>query len=277
MCRWLAYSGSPLLLERMLLEPEHSLIDQSLNARLGAHATNGDGFGVGWYGEGQMPALYRTTRPAWNDPNLAELSRQIRSEMVFAHVRASTGTAVQQTNCHPFRYGKWLWMHNGAISDFQKVKRELVLAVAPDLYPEIEGSTDSELFFYLALTFGLERNPPAAVARAVGFIEQVGQGHAIAHPLQMTVAVGDGRALWAFRYASSGRSRTLFYSSDPATLRWRYPQNPIFREIDDRTKLVVSEPLGSTRGVWNELPNAHSCTVRNGGIEISAFKPAASI
>ena len=94
---------------------------------------------------------------------------------MFAHIRASTGSAVQQTNCHPFRHGQWLWMHNGSIADFSSVKRDLTLAVEPGLFPEIEGSTDSELFFYLALTFGLEQDPPAAVARAVGLIEETGQ------------------------------------------------------------------------------------------------------
>ena len=63
-------------------------------------------------------------------------------------------------------------MHNGSIADFSSVKRDLTLAVEPGLFPEIEGSTDSELFFYLALTFGLEQDPPAAVSRAVGLIEE---------------------------------------------------------------------------------------------------------
>ncbi|HEU4499350.1 MAG TPA: class II glutamine amidotransferase, partial [Sphingomicrobium sp.] len=145
MCRWLAYSGSPLLLESILYEPQHSLIDQSLHARLGPHTTNGDGFGIGWYGEGDVPALYKCVDPVWNDRNLQELSRQIRSRLIFAHIRASTGTPVQQTNCHPFRHDKWLWMHNGQIAGFQAVKRELVMGVDPALYPSIEGSSDTEI------------------------------------------------------------------------------------------------------------------------------------
>ena len=142
MCRWLAYSGSPLLLEELLYKPQHSLIDQSLHATLGPHTTNGDGFGVGWYAEGEAPALYKGTDPAWNDRNLRELSQHIRSGLIFAHVRASTGTPIQQSNCHPFRHGKWLWMHNGQIAEFPKLKRELVMAVDPSLYPHIEGSAD---------------------------------------------------------------------------------------------------------------------------------------
>src|SRR5678815_3315727 len=128
MCRWLAYSGSPLSMEDLLYKPKHSLIDQSLHARLGPHATNGDGFGIGWYGEGDEPALYKGVDPIWNDQNLREIARQVRSGLMFAHIRASTGTPVQHSNCHPFRYGKWLWMHNGQIASFQDIKRELVLA-----------------------------------------------------------------------------------------------------------------------------------------------------
>ena len=173
MCRWMAYSGSPLLLEDLLYRPKHSLIDQSLHSRLGAGTTNGDGFGLGWYGLGDEPALFHSVEPAWNDRNLRELSRQITSGLVFAHVRASSGGAIQQTNCHPFRHENWLWMHNGLINGFGVLKRDLVLHIDPDLYPNIEGSTDSEVFFYLALTLGLRDDPPAAMARAVGPSEAV--------------------------------------------------------------------------------------------------------
>ncbi len=127
-CRWLAYSGTPIALEQLLLERDRSLIDQSLHARLGATTTNGDGFGVGWYEPGAPPRLYRSTHPAWNDRNLRELAAGISSPLFFAHIRASTGTAIQETNTHPFRYGNRLWMHNGLIREFAHLKRDLVLA-----------------------------------------------------------------------------------------------------------------------------------------------------
>src|SRR5215471_13356705 len=183
MCRWLAYYGSPVLIEDLLYRPQHSLIVQSLHSQLGAEETNGDGFGIGWYGVGDTPGTFHSVEPAWNDRNLRELSAHISSPLVFAHIRASSGTPVQQTNCHPFRHGRWLWMHNGALRDFQEVKRDLVLAVDPSLYPAIEGSTDSEVFFFLALTLGLEDDPPAAVERAVGLIEDTGRKHGVEHPI----------------------------------------------------------------------------------------------
>ncbi|MGY1604763.1 class II glutamine amidotransferase [Geodermatophilus sp. SYSU D00815] len=274
MCRWIAYTGSPVLIEDLLYTPENSLIVQSLRARLGVEPTNGDGFGVGWYDERETPGLFRSTEPAWNDRNLREVAGHIRSPMVLAHVRASTGTAVQLTNCHPFRYGRRLWMHNGAIARFAAVKRELALAVAPELYPHIEGSTDSELFFHLALTFGLEQDPPTAVARAVGLIEEAGRRHGEPFPLQMTVATTDGETLWAFRYSSEGRSRSLFHSTAVATLREQYPDNPVLHRLSDDARMVVSEPLGNLRGVWREVPESTCVVIRHGEEELLPFAPA---
>ena len=273
MCRWLAYSGSPLLLEELLLKPDHSLIDQSLHSRLGATTTNGDGFGIGWYGAEDTPGVFHSIEPAWNDHNLRELAEHLTSPLVFAHIRASTGSAIQQTNCHPFRYGRWLWMHNGLIREFNSVKRDLAFAVDPSLYPLIEGSTDSELFFYLALSLGLENDPPSAVERAVGFIEATGHAHGVEHPIQMTVATTDGASLWAFRYSSERTSRSLFYSTDVETLRAQYPDHPVLHSLSDETRLVVSEPLGDLAGAWNEVPESTCGIVHQGQDELRPFVP----
>jgi glutamine amidotransferase len=273
MCRWLAYSGSPVLLEELLYKPKHSLIDQSLHSTMGAETTNGDGFGVGWYGVGETPGTFHSIEPAWNDRNLRELSGHLSSGLVFAHIRASSGSPVQQTNCHPFRYGKWLWMHNGLIADFHLVKRELVLAIGPEWYPLIEGSTDSEAFFHLALTMGLEDDPPGAVERAVGFIEHVGRSAGIQHPIQMTVATTNGESLWAFRYSSEGKSRSLFYSTRVDTLREQHPEVEILHEVSDESRLVVSEPLGDLKGAWNEVPESHYGVVQAGQDELHPFTP----
>jgi len=273
MCRWLAYSGTPVLLEELLYNRKHSLIDQSLHSRLGAETTNGDGFGVGWYGESETPAIFKSVEPAWNDRNLRELAGHVRSGLVFAHIRASSGTPVQQTNCHPFRYGRWLWMHNGAIAQFHDVKRELMLEIDPTLYPHVEGSTDSEAFFFLALTLGLEDDPPAAVARAVGLIERVGRDRGIEHPIQMTVATSDGVRLWGFRYSSEGKSRSLFYSTLVSTLREVYPDLAVLQELSDESRLVVSEPLGDLPGAWNEVPESSYGVIQAGQDEMHPFTP----
>ena len=275
MCRWLAYSGSPVRLDELLYKPVNSLVMQSKHSRLGVETTNGDGFGVGWYGTEPIPGLFHSTEPAWHDRNLRELAAQASAGRVFAHIRATTGTAIQQTNCHPFRHGRWLWMHNGVLGDFAKVKRDLAMAVEPSLYPEIEGSTDSEMFFYLALTFGLEREPRAAVAEAVAFIEDAGRRHGVEHPVQMTVATTDGETTWAFRYSSEGNSRSLFVSSDISTLQAQYPEHPVISDLSEDTRLVVSEPLGDLHGAWEAVPDATCVVVHGGEQELYPFAPAA--
>jgi predicted glutamine amidotransferase len=274
MCRWLAYSGSPIPLEELLYKPEHSLIDQSLYARFGGHTTNGDGFGVGWYGVGaDTPVVFRSLVPAWNDRNLREVAAHIESPLFLAHIRASTGAAVQQTNCHPFRYGRWLWIHNGIVREFPRVKRELALAVDESLFACIEGSTDSELLFYLALTFGLEDDPPRAVERMVGFVEEAGHRHGTQHPIQMTIATTEGESVWVFRYSSEGRSPSLYYSSDVRTLRQLYPDRPLLHEVSDETRIIVSEPLVDLAGAWNEVPESSYSLVREGEAELRTFRP----
>lgn len=274
MCRWLAYSGSPVLLEELLYKPEHSLVVQSLHAQLGAETTNGDGFGVGWYGYRDALGVFRSTDPAWNDRNLRELAGHVASARVFAHVRASTGSPVQLTNCHPFRHGNWLWMHNGYINEFATMKRDLALAVDPANYAEIEGTTDSELMFFLALTFGLEEDPPAAVARVVGLVEETARRHGVPHPMQMSVATTDGVTTWAFRYASEGEPRSLFHSTDVTTLRDQYPDNPVLHELSDDARLVVSEPLGALHGAWREVPESSCVVIRAGSEELLPFRPS---
>lgn len=275
MCRWLAYSGTPLLLDTILYRPAHSLIDQSLHSRMGVETTNGDGFGVGWYSQEaiETPALLKDIGPAWNNRNLRELADHVRSPLFFAHIRASTGTAVQQTNCHPFRHGRWMWMHNGAIEGFPLLRRELSLAVDPELFARIEGSTDSEVMFFLALTFGLDRDPPGAVARMAGLVERLGHGKGVAHPLQMTVAVTDGSGVWIFRYSSRGRSRSLFYSRRVDSVRALHPDLAFLRDASEQTRLVVSEPLGDLRGAWNEVPEASCLVVHGGEQQLLPFVP----
>jgi len=273
MCRWLAYTGSPILVHDLLYRPEHSLIVQSMSSTMGAEATNGDGFGLGWYSEEGTPGVFRSTEPAWNDRNLQEISAHIRSGCVLAHIRASTGSPVQETNCHPFKRGRWLFLHNGLIYGFRNFKHDLAMAVDPSLFGDIEGSTDTEMFFYLALTFGLEDDPVRAVSRAVAFIEETGRRHGEAFPMQMTVAATDGETLYAFRYSSEGRSRTLFHSADVATLRDQYPDNPLLRDLSDDARMVVSEPLGSLRGAWREIPESTCIIIGRGEQQLVPFAP----
>ena len=273
MCRWLAYSGSPIRLEELLVKRDRSLIDQSLHSREGATPTNGDGFGVGWYEEGEPPRVYRSVHPAWNDRNLKELAAGISSHLFFAHIRASTGTAIQETNTHPFRYGSWLWMHNGLIREFPRMRRELVMAIDDSLYDSIEGTTDSETMFYLALTFGLEDDPVGAVERMVGFVEDTGRRHGVEQPIQMTIATTGGQSVYAFRYSSEGDSRSLYFSTRMDSLKALYPDIAELAALSDETRVVVSEPLGDLEGAWNAVPESHVGIIQPGDDELRPFTP----
>ena len=272
MCRWLAYSGSPILLERALYSPANSLIDQSLHARLGAEPTNGDGFGVGWYDDAPTPGVFRSIEPAWNDQNLRELSAHVTSGHFFAHLRAAIGSPVQQTNCHPFRHGRWLFMHNGYVDELARVRRELLLAVDESLFPQITGTADTEILFYLALTFGLEHDPAEAVARTIGLVEQVGHAKGSKYPFQGTIATTNGEQMWCFRYSSERKSRSLFFTRSVETLRELYPDREVVFEVSEETRLVVSEPIGDLPGAWIEVPESSYGVVGGGEDSLHQFK-----
>jgi predicted glutamine amidotransferase len=276
MCRWNAYFGHPLLIDELLFRTEHGLIDQSLHARMGVETTNGDGFGLGWYADGNRsdPGRYRNVSPAWSDANLRDLARHIESPLFLAHIRATTGTPVQQTNCHPFRHGRWLFVHNGVINGYHQIRRELVLAIDPSLFGAIGGSTDSEVLFYLALTFGLEGDPLGALERAVGFVEATARAHGVEHPVQMTAGFSNGERLWGVRYSSEHRSRTLFVSEDVSALRELHPGNPRLQQLTDEDRAIVSEPLSDLSGVWLEVPESTALIIGPGDDERVPFQPA---
>ena len=273
MCRWLAYFGNPIRPEALLYDVPYSLVAQSRKDRLAGGHPNADGFGLGWYGDREEPGLYRSIAPAWGDRNGRELASQIESRLFVAHIRAATGTPVEQTNSHPFRHGRWLFAHNGFVDDYSRVRRDLLFAVDPSLFAGIEGTTDSELMFHLALTFGLDDEPLAALERMAGFVEETGHRHGVAEPLQMTVAVTDGQRLYAARYASGPVVNSLFASADASAIRALYPDDERFARFSDEARAVVSEPLGDLPGVWHEVPPGSALVVQAGEDERVGFTP----
>lgn len=279
MCRWMAWLGQDVPLEELLFKTQHGLIDQSLRARMGAETTNGDGFGVGWYGavgdEPVVPAVYHSIAPAWGDVNLRELARNIASPLFLAHVRATSGSAVQQTNCHPFRDGHWLFVHNGVIEDFAVLHRDLVLSIAPERFPAIQGSTDSEVLFQLALTHGLVDDPLGALETAIGIVEETARRHGLEPQVQASIGVSDGSCVWAVRYASGDATpRTLFASADVDSLHRLHPDNPRLQQLREGDRVIVSEPLADLEGLWDEVPPDTALVAEHGGgLEHRAFTP----
>jgi glutamine amidotransferase len=239
MCRWIAYRGRPVFLDSLLFEPENSLISQSLRCRKASVLTNGDGFGIGWYGDRETPALYRETLPAWNDRNLRSLAHHIRSPLFFAHVRASTGTATARINCHPFSHGRWMFMHNGQIGGYERARRRFDQLLPDDYYTLRQGTTDSELFFLLLFANGLEADPAAAMARTIAQVCETNRAAGCNESVRITAALSDGETTWAVRFSDDG---------EPPSLFWRQT---------DEGMLVVSEPLDADEARWQAVPGGH--------------------
>lgn len=279
MCRWLSYLGSPIPLDEVLVKPDHSLIDQSLLARrlavpgsgLAAQfprhdfPTNGDGFGIGWSGRRGTLGQYRHATPAWDSQNLRHLAAEIESGCFLAHVRAAPGGSICEQNTHPFVHGGWMFCQNGEIGDYLTMRRDLVMAVDPGLFPFMQGTVDTETCFFLALTFGLADDPVGALERMIGFVEDVRHRHGVTLPFRGTFCASDGDRLIVARWISPGidddAAPTLFHSAGPITLHTG-------RGFDERAaetetlpgdaQLVVSEPLELhwSKRTWHEVPTA---------------------
>ena len=242
-----------------------------VGATQNVETTNGDGFGVGWYSEFETPGVYRDTHPAWNDANFRQLSRHIRSGLFLSHVRAATGTPVQDTNCHPFNFENWLFQHNGSVPEFSKLKRQLMFDVEPNLFPFIEGSTDSETLFFLALTFGLRDDPPAAPARTMGHVEHARKQAGIEQPIFFSACMTDGKRLWAVRYSSNHESRTQYHSCHIHALR---DIDGTYQPLPQGAVIVLSEPLDELNEHWEAVPESSLLVVEDGKTTINPFSPA---
>ncbi|WP_182087194.1 class II glutamine amidotransferase [Aureimonas sp. ME7] len=252
MCRLLAYLGTPLFLEDLLIRPEGSLVSQSLAAREARTVVNGDGCGLGWYGERPEPGLYRGVLPAWSDANLASLCGQIRSGLFLAHVRAATSGGVSTANCHPFALGRHLFMHNGQIGDYGRLRRQVEAMIPDAAYESRRGTCDSEALFLAALAHGLERDPAGAYARTLGTVEALkAEG---AEPTRFAAVHTDGRRLFAFRWASDGQ---------PPSLYWRVEAGGV---------LVASEPCGDDPSLWSALPPGSVLEAGPEGAWLRAFE-----
>ena len=254
MCRWIAYSGETIALEHYVTEPARSLISQSIQALESTASTNGDGFGLGWYGDHPEPGLYREIRPAWSDENLRYLCRHLRSHLFFAHVRAATGTAITRQNCHPFACSGWLFMHNGFVGSWSRLRRAVETLIPDELYPARLGTTDSEAVFLAIL--GAKMSSPVDATRAViSKISKMVSNTAHKDPFRFTAALSNGRDLYAFRYAVNDHANTLY-----------------FRRSGDEV-LAVSEPLDHNQRDWITVPENHVLVAKRGqSVDVVPFE-----
>ena len=255
----------------LITKPKDNLIQQSLHARAPRTPTNGDGFGVGWYDKQKFPGLFRSIRPAWNDLNLLDMADHIESRLFLAHVRATSLATIQETNCHPFRYKNWLFVHNGQIAEFGLLRQVLLEKVAAEYFENILGSTDSEVMFHLALTFGLEKDVPSAITRMVRVVETVAKKKGVKESLWMTLGISDGVSLWGFRYGSNGIGPTLYISPSMKELRQLNPE--VGSKFGDFAVCIVSEPIGKYQDSWKPVPENSQIVIQKKQIEVTDFKP----
>ena len=214
MCRLAAYLGEPLFLEALIAKPRHSLMRQSLRSDQAKVVTNGDGFGIGWYGDRAEPGVYREVMPAWSDDNLLALSQTLSSRLFFAHVRAATAGGIARQNCHPFRHGRYLFMHNGQIGGYGQVRRTMEGWLPDALFAERRGATDSELLFLLIMA-RMQRGVPVdeAVISVLDDTIALMQEMGVQAPLRFAAVLADGERLIAFRIASDDQPPTLYLRS----------------------------------------------------------------
>ncbi len=262
MCRWMAYAGDEIYLENLLYLQKNSLISQSLKATKSNFVTNGDGFGVAWYGDRKSPGLFKDVLPAWNDENLKMLSRHIKSNLFFSHVRAATGTSISRMNCHPYAYENWSFMHNGHIGDWHIHRREIESLISKEFYAYRYGTTDSEALFLLALTLGLMDDPIKGMSLALQKVQKILESHRSVDPLRLTAALSDGKSIWAFRYSTDNASPSLFYGT---------PHTHESRLKDGAVSTIASEPFDDDLGHWIEVQESNYIKWSQGRITVHQF------
>ena len=251
MCRFLAYHGEAIFLDELICKPRHSLVRQSLHADEAKAVTNGDGFGIGWYGEREQPAVYREVMPAWSDENLLSLCASVRSGLFFAHVRAATGTGIARQNCHPYTSGRWLFMHNGQVGGYSQIRRALEARVPDYLFAERRGATDSELLFLLIIArLDLGEDVAEAVVQVLKETLAMMRVLHVSAPLRFAAALSDGKQLHAFRWSSDKLAPTLYLHRTPA----------------GDGLLVASEPLEDGQEGWEMMAPGTMVSLSSTGV-----------
>jgi glutamine amidotransferase len=255
MCRLLAYIGSPIFLEPLLYKPEHSLIVQSYQPReMNSGVVNADGYGIGWYRdnieENTEAFTYKSTLPIWNDVNLPGLSRYIQSQCILAYVRSATsGQALDFSNCQPFQHQHLLFTHNGYIEKFRKtLYRPIRDQLNDEIYQWLSGTTDSEHIFALLLN-QLQANPGKTIEQALHttLLDLVGMTRNYNTSVLANLVVSDGNKLVAARFASKSPAPTLYWLQDAVN----FP----------RSLIIASEPLFSAN--WVSFPENSIMSVGN--------------
>jgi predicted glutamine amidotransferase len=275
MCRFAAYIGRPLLINDVMSRPKVSLIKQSTSATETDVTLNGDGFGIGWYTPevSENPAVFVSPLPAWNDTNLKNMSHQIKSPCFFAHVRAAGEGSVNQSNCHPFHFEKYLMMHNGGIGGFKTVKLALLNQLTPKFFDNIKGQTDSEILFALWLTelekisdlnHAHRKNMTEAWENTLAILKKIQDEHQIKDATHINVIITNGIEMIGIRYVrNADRPLTLHYTAGAAFCHSQgacrmIPKNDNEESLDQYGAiLIASENITGDEADWENIPDQY--------------------
>jgi len=276
MCRFVMYLGSPVSVGSLVVEPDHSLIRQSVHANEREEPLNGDGFGVAWYAPeaASEPAVFRSITPAWNNRNLLELSRVTSSGCILAHIRAATqALEVSEQNCHPFTSGPYAFMHNGDLGGFRASRRRLLSLMPDPVFAGVRGTTDSEHLFGVVLDdlSGEGDESPEelaeALTRGVRRALEVTSQEAPGEHSYLNIALATGRAAVACRYTTdeADAADSLYvmagrrYACEGGVCRM------IAGESDLQSVIIASERLSDDPG-WSPVPVNHLVLAWAGGL-----------
>ncbi|MGW0697921.1 ergothioneine biosynthesis protein EgtC [Streptomyces sp. NPDC002867] len=237
MCRHLAYLGPPEPLGALLTAPEHALMRQSWAPRRQRYGTvNADGFGVGWYAEGDpLPARYRRAGPIWADLSFTDLARVVRSEALLAAVRDATEPgADNEAAAAPFASGRWLFSHNGAVKGWPGSLAGLAASLPTAELLSLEARNDSALIWALVL-----RRLRAGDSLGQALADTVRDAAAAAGASRLNLLLTDGRAIAATAWGDTlwyltGSGGRLVVASEP------YDDDPRWQEVPDRTLLTAT-------------------------------------
>lgn len=208
MCRLVAYSGPPLPLRRLLLDPPHNLYKQAYAPlEMTSGVLNADGYGFGWYDADNRPRIYTHTLPIWSDGNLQDLADTLSARLWLANVRSATpGQAVNLANTQPFRHGNLMYMHNGFLEDFNNgLRGRFHEHLDSALSANLQGNSDSEYLFALIRQQLLRQRQPAQAAetnisRAITTALDVLATLLDGRQAPLGLVLSDGQRLYAIRH-----------------------------------------------------------------------------
>ncbi|MFD7136788.1 ergothioneine biosynthesis protein EgtC [Streptomyces sp. NPDC059894] len=236
MCRHVACVGPVEPLGRLLVEPPHALYRQSWAPRRQRHGTvNADGFGVGWYAEGDpAPARYRRAGPIWADLSFADLARVVRSGALLAAVRDATlAGADAEAAAAPFAAGPWLFSHNGAVPGWPGSLTPLARGLSAADVLSMEARNDSAFVWALVLA-----RLRAGDTEGQALADTVQEVAAAAPGSRLNLLLTNGTTITATAWGDS-----LWYLAGPGravVASEPHDDDPRWQEVPDRTLLTAS-------------------------------------